>query len=177
MPQNIINRSPLSALGYDFIKAPFLPRGKNEYYLRNMQIRNGIEYRRLTAHEIEMLVRAGNTSDDWNNLLVSAAFNPELVKNCKFYGLVRIGKLEPYCLGFSDLKAQVGLYNSTIISCDFGDNVVIDNVNYLSHYIIGSEVIITNVNELVTTNHAKFGNGILKDGEKEDVRIWLEICN
>ena len=49
-----------------------------------------------------------------------------------------------------------------IISCDFGDNVVIDNVNYLSHYIIGSEVIITNVNELVTTNHAKFGNGIIK---------------
>ncbi len=177
MSQNIINRSPLSALGYDFIKAPFLPKGKSEYYLRNMQIRNGIEYRRLTAHEIEMLVRAGNTSDDWNNLLVSDAFNPELVKNCKFYGLVRIGKLEPFCLGFSDLKTPVGLYNSTIISCDFGDNVVIDNVNYLSHYIIGSEVIITNVNELVTTNHAKFGNGIIKAGEEEDVRIWLEICN
>ena len=177
MAQNIINKSPLNALGYDFIKAPFLPKGKNEYYLRNMQIRNGIEYRRLYAHEIEMLVRNGNKSDDRKNLLVSDAFNPELVKNCKFYGLVRIGKLEPFCLGFSDLKAPVGLYNSTIISCDFGDNVVIDNVNYLSHYIIGSEVIITNVNELVTTNHAKFGNGIIKEGEEEDVRIWIEICN
>ena len=42
----------------------------------------------------------------------------------------------------------VGLYNSTIISCDFGDNVVIDNVNYMSHYIIGNEVMIVNVNEL-----------------------------
>ncbi|MFX5295008.1 DUF4954 family protein, partial [Acinetobacter baumannii] len=72
-------------------------------------------------------------------------------------------------MGFSDLKVPVGLYNSTIISCDFGDNVVIDNVNYLSHYIIGSEVIITNVNELVTTNHAKFGNGIIKEDEKEEV--------
>jgi hypothetical protein len=38
-------------------------------------------------------------------------------------------------------------------------------------------VIINNVNELVTTNHAKFGNGILKKGEPESVRIWLEICN
>ena len=167
MPQNIINKSPLDSLGYQFIKPPYLPKGKNEYYLRNMQIRNGIAYRRLSAHEIEMLVRNGNTSDDWNNLLVSDAFNPELVKNCKFYGLVRIGKLEPFCLSFSDLKVPVGLYNSTIISCDFGDNVVIDNVNYLSHYIIGSEVIITNVNELVTTNHAKFGNGIIKQGEQE----------
>ncbi len=177
MSQNIIYKTPLDALGYQFIKDEFIPKGKNEYYLRNMQNRNGIDYRRLSAYEIEMLVRNGNTSDDWNNILVSDSFNAELVKNCKFYGLVRIGKLEPFCLGFSDLKAPVGLYNSTIISCDFGDNVVIDNVNYLSHYIIGSEVIITNVNELVTTNHAKFGNGIIKEGEKEDVRIWVEICN
>jgi hypothetical protein len=177
MLQNIITKTPLDGLGYDFIKSPFIPKGKNEFYLRNMQIRNGIDYRQLSAYEIEMLVRNGNTSDNWNNILVSDAFNPELVKNCKFYGLVRIGKLEPFCLGFSDLKTPVGLYNSTIISCDFGDNVVIDNVGYLSHYIIGSEVIITNVNELVTTNHAKFGNGIIKEGEPENVRIWMELCN
>ncbi len=177
MLQNIISKTPLAVLGYNFIKEEHIPKGSDEFYLRDMQIKNGIHYRRLSAYEIEMLVRNGNTSDDWNNILVSDSFNAELVKNCKFYGLVRIGKLEPFCLGFSDLKAPVGLYNSTIISCDFGDNVVIDNVNYLSHYIIGSEVIITNVNELVTTNHAKFGNGILKKGEEEDVRIWIEICN
>ncbi len=177
MPQNIISKTPLSSLGYNFIKDAFVPRGKDEYYLRNKQNRNGIIYRQLSAYEIEVLVRNGNTSDNWNKILVSDAFNPELVKNCKFYGLVRIGKLEPFCLGFSDFKAPVGLYNSTIISCDFGDNVVIDNVQYLSHYIIGSEVIIANVNELVTTNHAKFGNGIIKEGEEEDVRIWMEICN
>jgi hypothetical protein len=177
MAQNIIQKSPIATLGYQFVEEQFLPKGKDEYYLRNMQIRNGIHYRQLTAYEIEVLVRNRNTSDDWNKILVSDAFNPELVKNCKFYGLVRIGKLEPYCLGFSDLKMPVGLYNSTIISCDFGDNVVIDNVHYLSHYIIGSEVLIVNVNELATTNHAKFGNGILKDGEPESVRIWLGLCN
>ncbi|HMP95172.1 MAG TPA: DUF4954 family protein, partial [Phnomibacter sp.] len=111
------------------------------------------------------------------DLLVGDAFNPELVKNCKFYGLVRIGKLEPYFLEYSQLKVPVGLYNSTIISCDFGDNVVVDNVNYLSHYIIGSEAIIVNVNEMMTTPHAKFGNGVVKEGEGEQVRIWMEICN
>jgi NDP-sugar pyrophosphorylase family protein len=177
MPQNIITKTTIDSLGYGFIKDEFIPKGKDEYYLRNLQNRSGIEYRNLSAYEIEALVRNRNTSDDWNKIFVSDAFNPELVKNCKFYGLVRIGKLEPYCLGFSDLKSPVGLYNSTIISCDFGDNVVIDNVNYLSHYIIGNEVIIANVNELATTNHSKFGNGIVKDGEEESVRIWMEICN
>ena len=174
---NEIRKRSIASLGYHFVTSEYLPEGKDEYYLRNMQNKNGINYRQLSAYEIEVLVRNRNTSDNWNNLLVSDAFNPELVKNCKFFGLVRIGKLEPFCLEFSDLNVPVGLYNSTVISCDFGDNVVIDNVTYLSHYIIGSEVIIANVNELVTTNHAKFGNGIVKEGEDEEVRIWLEVCN
>lgn len=177
MSQNIIRKTAVTNLGRNFIKPEYLPKGKDEYYLRNLQNRSGIAYRQLSAYEIEVLVRNGNTSDDWNKILVSDAFNPELVKSCKFFGLVRIGKLEPYCLEFSDLKLPVGLYNSTIISCDFGDNVVVDNVNYLSNYIIGNEVIIVNVNELATSDHAKFGIGIIKDGEPESVRIWLEICN
>lgn len=177
MQQNNILKVPVSSLGYGFIPANQIPKGKDEYYLRNIQNRSGIDYRQLSAFEIEVLVRNRNTSDNWNNILVSDAFNPELVKNCKFYGLVRIGKLEAFYLSFSDLKVPVGLYNSTIISCDLGDNVVVDNVNYLSHYIIGNEVILNNINELVATNHTKFGNGILKTGESEAVRIWMEICN
>jgi hypothetical protein len=174
---NEIQKSPLGSLGYDFISPQYIPKGKDEYYLRNIQNRNGIQYRKLTAYEIEVLVRNRNTSDDWTKVLVSDAFNPELVKNCKFFGLVRIGKLEPLYLSFHDIRLTVGLYNSTIISCDFGDNVVVDNVNYISHNIVGNGVIIVNVNEISTTNHSKFGNGILKEGESESVRIWLEICN
>jgi len=174
---NEIQKIPIGSLGHDFIPAPFLPKGKNEYYLRNIQNRNGIHYRKLSAYEIEVLVRNLNTSDDWNNVLVSDAFDPELVKNCKFFGLVRIGKLESLYLSFHDIRLPVGLYNSTIISCDFGDNVVVDNVNYMTHYIAGNEVIIVNVNEIAVSDHAKFGNGIIKDGEDESVRIWLEVCN
>lgn len=174
---NKIIRNPLSNIGYGFIAPEYLPKGKHEYHLRNKQNRNGIEYRQLTAVEIEMLVRNHNTSDDWNKILVSDAFNPALVKNCKFYGLVRIGKLEPYFLEFHNLRMPVGLYNSTIISCDLGDNVVVDNVNYMSHYILGNDVMIVNVNELATTSAAKFGNGIVKQGEPENIRIWLEVCN
>jgi hypothetical protein len=172
---NKINKISINKLGYGFIKD--LPKGKDEYYLRNKQNRSGIKYRNLTAFEIEILVRNRNTSDEWSNILVSEAFNPELVKNCSFFGLNRIGNLETSCLCFSDLIVPIGIYNSTIISCDLGNNVSVHNVNYMSHYILGNEVIINNVNELVTTNHAKFGNGILKKGEPESVRIWLEICN
>ncbi|HYE53829.1 MAG TPA: DUF4954 family protein, partial [Chitinophagaceae bacterium] len=174
---NIINKRPVESLGYDFIHPDFMPAGEDEYYLRNLQNKNGIHYRALKEDEREALQRNGNTSDNWDKILVSDPFNPNLIKNCKFYGLVRVGRLEPYYLEFHNLRMPVGLYNSTIISCDFGDNVTIDNVNYISHYIIGNEAIIVNVNELACTDHSKFGNGIIKEGEQEKVRIWLEICN
>lgn len=172
-----IKKTKISSLGYDFVTSEYLPEGLDEYHLRNTQNRSGIAYRQLSSFEIEALVRNRNSSDNWNNILVSDDFSAELVKNCKFHGLVRIGRLEPYCLEYSDLKVPVGLYNSTIISCDFGDNVAIDNINYMSHYIVGNEVIIVNVNELLTSNYAKFGNGILKEGEDEGTRIEMELCN
>ncbi len=174
---NHISKKPLSSLGYDFIPKEFIPKGKDEYHLRNKQNRSGIKYRKLTDAEIRILERNRNNSDNWNKVLVADAFNPLLVKNCSFYGLVRIGKLEAYFVEFNNLRLPVGLYHSTIISCDIGDNVVIDNVNFMSHYITGNEVILVNINELATTDHSKFGNGVLKKGEKESVRIWMEICN
>ena len=174
---NIITKKAISSLGYGFIPKEFIPKGKNEYYLRNIQHRSGIRYRKLTPVEIQLLEKNDNSSDDWNNVLVSESFDPLLVKRCSFFGLVRIGKLEPYFHEFNNLHMPVGLYNSTIISCDIGDNVVIDNVSFMSHYIIGNDVMLVNINELATTNHSKFGNGVLKEGEKEAVRVWMEICN
>ncbi|MGG9970190.1 DUF4954 family protein [Ferruginibacter sp. SUN002] len=174
---NIIKKKPVEQLGYGFVDPEFIPKGKDEYYLRNIQNGKSGNYRKLTALEIQVLVRNRNTSDDWNKIFVSEKFNPELVKNCQFYGLIRIGKLEPLYLEFHNLRMPVGLYNSTIISSDFGDNVCIDNVNCLSRYIIGNDVMIANVNELATTDKAKFGNGILNDGEDEKYRVWMELCN
>jgi Domain of unknown function (DUF4954) len=174
---NQINKKPLSSLGYGFIAKEYIPKGKNEYHLRNIQNRSGASYRKLSESQIKILLRNGNSADNWDKLLVADGFNPELVKNCKFYGLVRIGKLEPVFAEFNDLQMPVGLYNSTIVSCDIGNNAVIDNVNFMSHYITGDDVMLVNINELVTSNHAKFGNGVLKEGEAESIRIWMEICN
>jgi hypothetical protein len=174
---NIIKKHPVNKLGYNFVEEKYIPEGKDEYYLRNSQNTGNTVYRKLTSQEIEVLVHNRNTSDNWDLIFVSSFFNAELVKNCKFYGLVRIGNLQPLYLEFHNLRMPVGLYNSTIISCDFGDNICIDNVNYLSHYIIGNEVMIANVNEIAATEKAKFGNGIITEGEEEDTRVWMELCN
>ena len=169
---------PVGTLGRDFISGPFVPQGQDEYYLRNTQVsRPAGGWRHLRADEIETLVKNANTADNWDNLLVSGDFTPHNIKNCEFYGLVRIGRLEPMFLEYHDMRVPVGLTSSRLISCDVGDDAAIHNVRYLAHYIIGAGVMLLNVAEMSTTNHAKFGNGILKEGEPEDVRIWLDLVN
>jgi hypothetical protein len=173
---NIIKTHPVEELGYNFIDPKYIPEGQTEYHIRDMQ-NGGKKYRALTALELDTLIHNRNTSDNWNNVQVSENFTAGLIKNCKFYGLVRIGVLQPFYREFHNFRMAVGIYNSTIISCDLGDNICIDNVNFLSHYIISNDVMMANVNELACTDHAKFGNGILKEDEKESIRTWVEVCN
>ncbi len=168
----------VESIGRKFIGGKFLPPGADEYYLRNIQSdRPADSWRRLKASEIETLVVNGNTADDWDNIRVDDKFNPRAVKGCEFYGLVRIGRLSGFCLDYHDLIVPVGITNSSIVSCDIGDDAAVHNVRYLAHYIIGSHVILLNIDEMQTSNHSKFGNGIVKDGEDESVRIWLDLVN
>jgi len=174
---NKIRKRPIRSIGYGFIPDEHLPDGCDEYHIRFRQNPRRQPWRHLSTYEVETLVRNHNTSDDWTRILVTDPFHPELVRHCKFFGLVRIGRLEPWYLEFHNLRLPVGLYDSTIISSDLGDNVAVSRVVYLSHYIIGDDAILANIDEMATSSTAKFGNGIVKDGEPEQVRIRLEVCN
>jgi hypothetical protein len=169
---------PAGALGHDFIPAEFLPEGRDENYLRNEQVGKDDEaWRHLRSDEIEALVKNGVTCSDWDRVYVSDPFTPHLVKNCEFSGLIRIGRLEDVVLEHHELRVPAGITNSLVIACDLGDNVAVHNVRYLSHYIIGDNTMLLSIDEMNTTNHAKFGNGIVKDGEPEEARIWLDLMN
>ncbi|MBR4824481.1 MAG: DUF4954 family protein, partial [Spirochaetaceae bacterium] len=168
--------------GYRFIEDKFIPDGKDEYYLRNEQIKKVLggavpQWQNLTTAQIEILEKNNNSSSDWQKVLVTKNFNPEAIKNSSFYGLVRIGDTGSGLLRYHDFVVHEGISNSCIISCDIGNHCAIHNCNYLSHYIIGNNVILSRIDEMDTTNHSKFGNGIIKEGEDEDVRVWIEPLN
>lgn len=164
--------------GIDFVPPEYLPEGAEQYYIRNSQsLWPEDKWRRLHSDEIESLVKNQNTADNWDNLLVTDIFDPSLIRNNRFFGLVRIGSVRDIVLRHHDLKLSVGITNSLVVSCDIGDDVAIHNVQYLSHYIIGNHCILFNIMEMNTTDHAKFGNGIVKDGEPEEVRVWMDIMN
>jgi NDP-sugar pyrophosphorylase family protein len=161
-----------------FLHPKYIPAGQNKYYLRNTQVcapKNG--WRHLNSSEIETLVKNDNTAMSWDNIMVTDEFDPKMIKNNKFYGFVRIGRVSSDGLQYHDLRLSIGITNSSIHSCDIGDDCAIHNVHYLSHYIIGDRCMLFNIQEMVCTDHAKFGNGIIKEGEEESVRIWLELMN
>jgi NDP-sugar pyrophosphorylase family protein len=166
---------PLEFLGYTFRDEKMTP--SEQLKLRNEAFSYPYELRNLSVDEIMILERNNNFCPKWSDVYVGPDFDVSLVRHCTFYGLIRIGNLQKLFLSFSDLSLPVGLYNSKVINCDFGDNVVIDQVAYIANYVIGNEVILFNINELVTSETARFGNGILRDEEEEDKRIWLELCN
>jgi len=171
-----MNVLPFTRYGYDFIPREQLPEGKDEYWLRDTQ-QAGRQWRRLTAAEIEILEKNTNTCADWGDFWVSDPFEPELIRGSSFYGRVRLGSLKKTLLKHHDFCVPAGIRGSTVISCDIGDDCAIQNCAYISHYIIGDNCILSNIDEMQTTNHAKFGNGALKDGEAEEVRVWIDVMN
>ncbi|MCI5831071.1 MAG: DUF4954 family protein [Spirochaetales bacterium] len=138
--------------------------------------------RNLTGEEIAVLKSNGNHSSDslWKNIFVSekeGCFNAELLKDNDFSGFVILGDITDSNLSYHELSLPVGISRSILRDVVTGDNCAIHNVKYLVNYRIGNRVILFNIQEMSCTNHSKFGEGLLKDGEKEDVRIWIGVGN
>jgi len=178
---NDINVSKNLNVGVGFVPQIYLKPGENEYRIREEQFlatgKDPSKYRKLEPFELETLVRQHNSCGDWSQILVSDPFIPDLISNTYFAGLVRIGKLERVALEHHDLTLFAGIANSQIIACDIGDNCAIHNCTYIAHYIIGDNCILIDNAEIHVSNHAKFGNGFIAEGESEDVRITIDVMN
>ncbi len=158
------------------IRRGFIPG--DEYQFRNQQVRppqNG--WRHLTSEEVESLVKNNNFAENWEDVLVTEPFSPRQIRNNRFFGLVRLGAVREAVAEYHDLRLPTGISDSTIINSDIGDDTAIHRVSYLAHYIVGTNCILFNLDEVHVSNHAKFGNGIVKEGEPEEVRIWLDVMN
>ncbi len=160
---------------------PQVKIGPLESLSKNFGERNRLDgtakYRQLDADEIKTLIEKNNTAEDWSQIFVSPKFDPALIKNSAFWGLVRIGNLEKKSLSHDGLKLPSGISNSMIISSDIGENVAIHNVRYLSHYHVGKNSILFNSDEMETGPDTNFGQGGINPNTKETARNWMEVSN
>lgn len=138
--------------------------------------------RKLTPAEIYTLIQNRNISSDpdWQNVYVSDKpdeFDPSLIVQSEFNGLIVLGAIRPATLKYHDLELRTGIYRSVLYNVTIGSDCVVHNVSYLSNYKIGNRVMLFNIQEMSCTSHSKFGEGILKEGEPEENRIWIGVGN
>jgi NDP-sugar pyrophosphorylase family protein len=171
-----------TAYGFGFVPQEFLRPGETEYRIRDEQLRDllgreSTSYRALTGPETSALVANGNRCLDWGLVRVSDPFVPDLVRNCEFAGLVRLGAIDNVVIEHHDLLAPVGITDSCLVACDVGDNCAIHDCSYIAHYIIGHCCVLMSNDEIHVSNHSKFGNGIVMEGESEELRVVLDLMN
>ena len=135
--------------------------------------------RHLTEGETRILEKQNrNIDSSWKNVWVDEdGFDANLMRGCEIRGWLVIGRLSSVQLKYHDLVLEAGIYNSCLENVFVGADCVVRNVAYLSNYRLDERVILFNIQEMSCTNHAKFGNGILKDGESESSRIWIGVGN
>ena len=106
------------------------------------------QWRHLSKKERRILTQNGNRSDDWDDVLVGENFAPNSICNSTFSGTCKLGgKTEEY-LEYDHLSLPIGIYNSTICSCDIGKDTGLHNVKYLSRFDIGERVLLFNIDEM-----------------------------
>ncbi len=126
-------------------------RVEGQYYFRNKQVKKN-NWRHVSDVEKATLLEMDNIIEDFDTFLVYNLFDPTLIRRSNFHGLVRIGNISGEYLRFHDLELPQGIVNSTIISCDIGNNCAIHNCAihncaYVSHYIIKDRVLLHNTDK------------------------------
>ncbi|MCL2097336.1 MAG: DUF4954 family protein [Bacteroidales bacterium] len=117
--------------------------------------------RKLTLDEITQLQLQSCSADDWQQITVADDFSTEYLHKVKFTGINTLGVFDTSVSLQGGVKIHTGIYDAWLHNCTVGNNVLIRGVrDYIANYIIEDEVVIFNVNLVLTDGQTTFGNGI-----------------
>jgi Domain of unknown function (DUF4954) len=138
------------------------------------------EYKTIAEPEIQALLLNGCTCDNWNNIEIKPAFDPQKCHNVHFSGKVKLGLFNKSFADESGVTIKSGIVNAHIHNCTIGDNVSIYNVrDYIANYSIKNDVVIRNCGRINTEGTSSFGNGtevaVLSETGARSVRIWDKL--
>ncbi|MDR2130333.1 MAG: DUF4954 family protein [Odoribacteraceae bacterium] len=139
-----------------------------------------MEYRAISAREIEILRGHGCSCDDWSRVKVKEGFIADRVRNTHLSGDIYLGIFRRQVTFAGDLARCSGIYNATLHNCVIEDDVYIHQVkNYVANYRVEREVVIECVDTLAVDGPSRFGNGtrvsVLTESGGREVPIFNEL--
>ena len=137
-------------------------------------------FRSLTAQEIAQLEAQGCTAQNWAEVEVAEAFDPQYVRHTNFSGHNKIGVFGKEIELPGGLKIHSGIYNATLHNCEVGNDAHLYNIhNYIANYHIGDNTCIENVNAILVDGKSTFGNGVrvpvMNEGGGREIPIFNEL--
>jgi hypothetical protein len=135
-------------------------------------------YRPLKSREIEQLEKQGCNCSDWNQVQVKDRFVVERVKQVHFSGSNRLGVFERPFSFPGGVEKVAGISYATLHNCVIEDDVYINQVkNHIANYHIHANVVIENVDSIVTEGASCFGNGVVVEALNEAGGRGIPIYN
>jgi NDP-sugar pyrophosphorylase family protein len=136
--------------------------------------------RQLTPPEIIQLEQQGCSADCWAQVRVADGFRPGHLHRVKFTGVNTLGTFDAETTLPGGVKCHTGVADAWLHNCMVGNNVLIQKVcDYIGNYIIEDDVVIFDVELLVTEGEPTFGNGIKVEAVSEagarSVTIYNEL--
>ena len=128
----------------------------------------------LSKATIAELEANGNVAEDWNKVNVVPDFDPSRVRNVCFFGNVVLGKLDGKVQVEDGVELLAGIYNSTVVNCCIGNNVLISDVKLLANYVVKEGAVLLNDGTICTKPGATFGNELDGDEFEDGLPIAIE---
>jgi len=104
--------------------------------------------RPLMQKEIEELIAAGNTCDNWNNIRVLQDFVPKNIKNSKFTGKIKLHGFSGKACSYKGVDFTTGIFDSWINESVIEDACIYD-VKLFSNSVACEGSLIFNVGSII----------------------------
>ncbi|WP_430816709.1 DUF4954 family protein [Carboxylicivirga sp. RSCT41] len=138
------------------------------------------KYRALTQDEINLLEARNCICADWQKISVAIDFAATALRNVSLSGDVKLGSFNRTFTFPGGVEKKAGISNATIHNCIVESDAYINQVkNHIANYHIYSNVVIENVDSIITEKENCFGNGVqvsaLNEAGGREISIYNEL--
>jgi len=134
-------------------------------------------YRTPTDDEISLLRAQGCTATDWGAVELADPRSIPRLRDVRFSGRVRIGRLTGTVDAGDDVPRPCGVYRSTLHDCDIRDEAYVADVGVLARYVVAAGALIERLGSLTTTGETSFGNGFESAVVNEQGGRSIPVCD
>ena len=139
----------------------------------------GLLLRDLTREEIAVMEDRGCRADDWKHVQVAQDFDAFRVRRTHLKGRCVLGRFTGDIEVMAGIKLPAGIYDSTLIDCQVGNDCLLENVRFAANIIIDREAVLFDVGSITCSGSARFGAGqtiaIGPETGGRELPLWAEV--